>query len=189
MTQAQTLLLGDVKGTQSLLRDSSPEAMAVLESRLSGLHQAFARVVLLNLDRSRTMHGYCFSDSVFVRWDDADDGVRTAPGFALSLWREVERSGLHFRAFIDRSLVVPVKDDVGRAIEGSVGRYHHVVPVSMATWSVFLAEGSHFPRGVFVGSTIAEDVRRCGTAVGVRGFEAGPFRFYQIIDGGPSPAR
>jgi len=172
------VLLGDLKGTKSHLADSSPDAATVLSSRLATIHSAFARRVLEIIDRSRTLHAYCFSDSVLVRWDDAADAIRYAPSLAAKLWNDVHQAGLPFRVFMDHAQEIDVIDDVGQAIQSSVGRYHHVVPASLALWSVFVAEESHFPDGVFVGESLGRQLS--GVKMDTRQYEAGPFKFFQM---------
>jgi hypothetical protein len=178
MSDEHIVLLGDLKGTKSYL--SRPSHVNILAERLAKLHTIFARQVLSYLDRSRSLHAYCFSDSVLVRWDDAEDGVRTAPGFASTLWAEVASAGLEFRVFLEYGSGVPVMDDVGRAIHEAIGRYEHIIPVSMAVWSVFVAEESHFPEGVFIGDSIASRLARSGLAMGSAVYQAGPFGFRKV---------
>lgn len=181
MRGEQVVLLGDLKGTKSYLLDPLPDRRKELENRLATLHRTFARRVLEYIDRSRSMHGYCFSDSVLVRWDNDIEASQFAPSFALELWGDVHRAGLPFRIFIDRAPGIPIEDDVGQAIYGVVGRYHHVVPVSMAVWSVFVAEESHFPDGVFIGKALAIELSNID--FGGKEYDAGPFSFFQLQEG------
>ncbi|MCK4303417.1 MAG: hypothetical protein KAY24_04200 [Candidatus Eisenbacteria sp.] len=182
MKPEHVVLLGDLKGTKAGLVDQTSDAGQKLAERMAVLHGAFARLVLEYIDRSRTMYAYCFSDSVLVRWDDATEAERFAPSIASKLWGELQQAGLPFRVFIDSGTGVSVADDVGHAIQGAVGRYHHVVPVSMAVWSVFVAEESHFPDGVFIGKNFA--TRLSDSVLGSTAYKAGPFTFFKMQEGG-----
>ncbi len=174
------VLLGDLKGTKSLLSCPSYDKLHELERRIELMQSCFAKSVLIYLERSRSMVAATFSDSLFVRWDDHIEGRRIAPEFAMHLWNLLTSAGLPMRIFIDEGGTIPERDDLGNAIGRTIGRFNHITAVSTAVWSVFVAEESHFPESIFIGKELKEFIPSNKFKISSTPFDAGPFQFFEI---------
>ena len=174
------MLLGDLKGTTSYFGYDSDVWNSTLVDKIESLHSCFCRTFLEFLPISRSMVGYTFSDSVLVRWNDYTEGKRVAIAFATRFWEQIEETDLQMRVYVDEGIPVPERSSLGPAIESATGRLHQVFPVSTAVWSVFLAENSHFPNGIFIGSKLATEIKSFSYNTVDNSFKAGPFEFFRL---------
>jgi hypothetical protein len=173
------VLLGDLKGTEDALVRYIESKDDALVDRISALRKAFAQIVLFYLSRSRSFTAAVFSDSVFVEWSDIREGRRYCLEFARELYDKVTECHLPFRVFLDKGLAVPPNDDLAAAVEQASGRLKRLMPVSTAAWSVFVAEASHLPEGIFVGYNLSKEFSELKLHEDTH--DAGPFRFSKMV--------
>jgi hypothetical protein len=173
------LLLGDLKGTKAHLEKYLANRDESLTCQIAALRNLFGQVVLRHLELSRSFHATVFSDSVLVEWSDVREGSRFCVPFAVELFKTVSCHSLPFRLFVDKGIAIPMTDDIAKALATTTERFSRIMPVSTATWSVFLAEASHFPEGVFLGISLLSSLHDVHTEK--KEFEAGPFSFFKLI--------
>jgi hypothetical protein len=176
------VFLGDIKGTKAGLASSDYEA---LEERIDALHEAFASAFLAFSAKSRSMWAVTFSDSVFAWWTDVGEGLRYGADF---MWEVSQRFGqVSFRGFLDSGQVVPESSSVAFAAGNANPRFIRTMPVSQAVWSVSVAEGGHFPDGLYVSTRLVSECGplECGSEV----YSADGFEYVRLLarsDGSPS---
>ena len=179
-THRHVVLLGDVKGTKAYLTEYIEGRSADIIGRISDIQDCFAQTVLEFMSRSRSMRAATFSDSLFAVWDDYAEAKRTALPLAVRLWERIAATGLPTRVYLNEGVPVEERSAVAQAVGTTVGRYVRVTPVSSAVWSVFAADESHFPLGVYVG----EQLRTWRVPDGYMRSEevhmAGQFSFYAV---------
>jgi hypothetical protein len=180
MTNDHVVLLGDLKGTRSMLGDYIAGYDQELTAKISAFRRIFTRILLGYLDRSRSMDACAFSDSVLVQWSDAIEGARLVVPLARDLGLAYQSADLPARLFADLGMYAPSPDDMGDAMTAATGRYSALFPVSTAVWSVFLAEANHFPNGVFVGQGLASRITSPTVQSPSEVLVAGPFKFLQL---------
>jgi len=174
----QLLFYGDIKGTKDALSTLAEGGIQTLQRRIQNLHDSFGEAFFKVRDRSRSLTALTFSDSVIAYWTDVNEGRRFAIDFMLHLWSRLDRSLLQFRGFLDVGEVVPETSAITHALALRHGRFMKAIPVSVAAWSVAMAEASHFPDGLFVSVRLTQGLPDVQFTSEV--YSAGRFEYRQM---------
>lgn len=179
-TYKHVALLGDVKGTKYYLEELFAGKSTKIIDRIACIQDCFAQVVLEFMSRSRSFKATTFSDSIFVVWDDYLEARRMVPIFALRLWEKISKTGLPIRVYINEGYCIPEVSAVGPSISAASDRFLQVTPVSTAVQSVFVAEESHFPEGMYVGEQMRQWPTIDRMLIGTEVYNAGEFSFLRL---------
>jgi hypothetical protein len=169
--------MGDIKGTKSALETFDSGGRILLERRIEHLQDIFGQCFLRYVERSRSLSGLTFSDSVFAYWSDPLEGRRFAPVFMCDLWESLDKSLVHFRGFLDSGPAIKETSAIQHALHDHP-RFHCLLPTGIAMWSVAVAEASHFPDGLYVSCNLTERMPEYTYGSRVLGVE--PFRFVTL---------
>jgi hypothetical protein len=172
------VFLGDIKGTTSSLETLRAGGGLALEKRIAALQDAFAGAFLRYADRSQSLLGATFSDSVVAYWADPVEGLRVAGDLMLDVWGSLDHLAVRFRGFLGRGPAVAEVSALQHALHRHP-RFRPVLPCGVAIWSVAVAEAAHFPDGLFVAEDVAEEMS--GFVYGPGTMTADLFRFRQLV--------
>lgn len=166
-------LLGDLKGVKYLI-DSNQ--IGVLRNRISLINEIFAKKFLEEKKRSRSLQCTTFSDSILGIWESDIEGEEYALRFAQNIWQEINKNEFPYRIFIDGGDFFNDSDSLSNILAKEDNRFHKIFPVAISIWSVFLAESSKFPEGVFIGTKIYNNQKRIDNVI----YKAGEFEYFRI---------
>lgn len=166
-------MLGDLKGVKNLISSNN---IFELQHRITTINELFAKEFLRERNRSRTLSCLTFSDSILAIWDSDVEGKLYAPEFAKSVWSEIKKMKFPYRIFIDGGVKFLDNDNISNILSNEDERFKKIFPVAISIWSIFLAENSKFPEGVFIGEKIVDISKLTNNSI----YEAGNFRYFQI---------
>jgi hypothetical protein len=178
MTRRSVVLLGDIKGTKAALDSGEGNGLTLTERRIAHLHDSFGTCFMRFAPRSRSLCGMTFSDSVIAHWSDPVEGRRFCVDFMTTLWSLLDRSLVVFRGFLDTGDAVGQTSPLTYVLNQTNDRFLRTLPVSVALWSVTVAEASHFPDGLYISALLASEFDQGLFETGF--FEAPPFRYMKM---------
>jgi len=166
-------MLGDLKGVKHLIESNE---IGILKERITIINEIFAKAYLREKNRSRTLKCITFSDSILAIWHSDVEGKKYASEFSESIWLEIQKHKFPYRIFIDGGLKYTDYDNIGEILSNEDERFKKIFPVAISIWSIFIAENSKFPEGVFIGEEMVDNGNLRSNPI----FVAGDFRYYQI---------
>lgn len=167
------VFLGDIKGTKAALETYKAGGKELLEQRIEHLHDVFGRSFMRFRDKSRSMRGITFSDSVIAYWTDVAEALRFAIPFTSLFWRTLDHDIVRLRGFLDYGPHIEETSTIASALGADGGRFIRVIPTGIAVWSVAVAESSHFPDGLYASDSLAASLP--AESCEAERFAAGPF--------------
>ena len=148
------VVLADVLGTKAALTNPDVD-QSEFQEKFKRADRILIDVLSEYFPRSQSLSCLAFSDSYILNWDDIFEGRRYVSEICDKLYKSWSAAESPVRIFAALSPKPDFSEDRFSRYEQSELRLSRFTPVSLAVWSVFLAESKHFGLGVYFDLNLA----------------------------------